>query len=519
MKLTWVPLIGISLLFAPSGAQLAPEWGPLLEPEAGTWPENHCAIHWVHLKGGKMLSWGYGTNDPWTTQTYVYDGFTGEFLDEPTPGQFKVNDANLFCAGHAQLTDGKAHVAGGETGNPSGTGIPNAYTFSPSTLAWTRVGDMGHARWYPTLTTLSDGRVAAISGWVSSINNLVSEIDLFSQSAGTWVNFEPSPLVQPHFYPFSYTFYDPAAPSAQKVVFVGKSTWPWSDQSYVLTINGNSGGWAPVAGASGMQGAASVMIINQTEPLDRGTIYKFGGIWNSPANVVPWGKKLNLNNFPLFWETIADMTTARTECNAVLLPDGTVAIIGGTSDATNPHNYYATRVPTAQIFYPNSGPTGSWGPLSAPMERSRMYHSIASLGPTTAVITGGGEYKEDGTGLVKREFNGQMLYPPYTLIDSQQPIITGTTPATTVLYNGMLEIKSPDADDVVKVALLRLGSTTHANDMDQRFINMTIESQGGGTISVYNPKNAGIAPPGYYMLFLVSSAGVPSVGKYMQVTN
>src|SRR5499427_9972601 len=60
--------------------------------------------------------------------------------------------------------------------------------------------------------------------------------------------------------------------------------------------------------------------------------------------------------------------------------------------------------------------------------------------------------------------------------------------------------------------------------MDQRLIGLCGPSPqppcsaGGGTLSLTTPPNGNIAPPGYYMLFLIDSAGVPSVAAFIQLS-
>ena len=61
-----------------------------------------------------------------------------------------------------------------------------------------------------------------------------------------------------------------------------------------------------------------------------------------------------------------------------------------------------------------------------------------------------------------------------------------------------------------------MGSVTHNLDMDQRFIPLAKTVQAGG-VRVDGPANANVAPPGYYMVFLVDTNGVPSVGKIVKV--
>jgi len=52
--------------------------------------------------------------------------------------------------------------------------------------------------------------------------------------------------------------------------------------------------------------------------------------------------------------------------------------------------------------------------------------------------------------------------------------------------------------------------------MDQRFVGLSF-TPGSGALTVTAPPNGNIAPPGYYMLFLIDSSGVPSVAKFVQL--
>jgi hypothetical protein len=65
------------------------------------------------------------------------------------------------------------------------------------------------------------------------------------------------------------------------------------------------------------------------------------------------------------------------------------------------------------------------------------------------------------------------------------------------------------------VALIRPAATTHSFNEDQGFVNLSVTQTAGG-INVQAPANANLAPPGYYMLFLVNGNGVPSVAPFVQ---
>jgi uncharacterized protein YjaZ len=61
-----------------------------------------------------------------------------------------------------------------------------------------------------------------------------------------------------------------------------------------------------------------------------------------------------------------------------------------------------------------------------------------------------------------------------------------------------------------------LGAVTHAFDQNQRYVPLTFQQTTGG-LTVQSPSSANLAPPGYYMLFIVNSNGVPSVASMIKV--
>ena len=63
---------------------------------------------------------------------------------------------------------------------------------------------------------------------------------------------------------------------------------------------------------------------------------------------------------------------------------------------------------------------------------------------------------------------------------------------------------------------MSLGATTHGNDMNQRHVELAVSALPGG-IAAVAPPSANVAPPGHYMLFLLSADGVPSEAKIITV--
>ena len=77
-------------------------------------------------------------------------------------------------------------------------------------------------------------------------------------------------------------------------------------------------------------------------------------------------------------------------------------------------------------------------------------------------------------------------------------------------------MQSPDAANIASVVLVRNGAVTHSFNTDQRLVGMSFTS-GPGRLTVTAPPNHNIAPPGYYMLFLVNNSGVPSLASSIQL--
>ena len=90
-------------------------------------------------------------------------------------------------------------------------------------------------------------------------------------------------------------------------------------------------------------------------------------------------------------------------------------------------------------------------------------------------------------------------------------------PTTSLRYGQSLEIEVPTgAKKITKVALLRHSSTTHTNNMDQRYVGLKIIGSTETHVTVTLPPDGGVAPPGPYLVYVISEdangASVPSVG-------
>ncbi len=161
----------------------------------------------------------------------------------------------------------------------------------------------------------------------------------------------------------------------------------------------------------------------------------------------------------------------------------------------------------AEIWDPT---TGAWTTVAS-MAAARNYHSTAVLMPDGRVLVAGGGHEENSSD--PGQFNAQIYSPPY-LFNGARPVIT-SAPAT-ANYGAPMAVTTPDAASITSVNLVSLGADTHQGDMDEHFVPLSFTA-GSGSLSIQAPPSSALAPPGYYMLFLVNSKGVPSVASMVHI--
>jgi hypothetical protein len=432
---------------------------------AGEWtapfPWPVVAVHLSLLPSGKVLSWGHAG------VPQVWDPVSGVFTAIPSP-------ALLFCAGHSFLSDGRLLVAGGHITNDHG--LPDITIFGTGST-WSSSTPMQRGRWYPTNTTMSHGEVVITAG-KDQDGLQVNVPELWSTSG---IRRLTTASLSLPYYPRAFL-----APNG-KLYYAGET-----QTTRYLDIAG-SGAWS--TGPKRLYGTrdygAAVMY-------DEGRILYVGG-----GHTTNTAETVDLRQSSPVWKWTGSMAYPRRHHNAVILPTGEVLVIGGVSGTL--FNDLTTAVHPAEIWSPA---TGAWTTLASNTV-NRGYHTTAILLPDGRVLLSG---SGDGAG-APSERNAELFSPPY-LFAGTRPVI-GTAPST-VHYGVAFRVDTPDAASVTKVSLIRVGSTTHAFDMNQRFQKLSFTSDASG-LNVTAPSNRNRTPPGHYMLFLVSGSGVPSVGKIVQV--
>jgi hypothetical protein len=164
-------------------------------------------------------------------------------------------------------------------------------------------------------------------------------------------------------------------------------------------------------------------------------------------------------------------------------------------------------------------PAEQWSPATeawttlAPMHAPRLYHSVALLLPDARVlVAGGGRF--NGVGEPTDQQSGEIFAPPY-LFKGPRPTMTAVPGP--IAYNQAFSVQTPEAASIAQVVLMGTASVTHTIDMNQRYVPLSFTA-GAGALSVTAPAHANLAPPGYYMLFIIDTNGVPSVAAFVKLS-
>lgn len=457
---------------------LVGQWGPVVD-----WPV--VGIHVALLPNGKVLAWD-SVGDAATESFPVHD-FTRATVYDPVTGTHTPANVdtgfNIFCSGFAHLFDGSLFIAGGNK-NAQLQGIAQTHLFYPANNDWALGPNMAAGRWYPSVTPLTNGEMLITEGG--------PDIPEVRRTDGTLRSLSTASLNLP-----LYPWLD-VAPD-------GRVFYSGPDQTLRKLDPAGGGAWQTFGQRDGInRGYGSHAVFDVGKTLVAG-----GGPSTNTALVI------DTNGASPQVSATSPMAYGRRQYNLTLLADGSVLATGGNSTGAslidmNGGVYNAERWDPA---------TGQWTTLAAQLV-TRQYHSTALLLPDGRVLSSGGGICGtcDQVGYLAK--NAEIFTPPYLFKKdgsgqlAPRPQISGAP--TAVSHGASFEITTPDAASIRKVGLVRLGSQTHSVEMEQRYLPLSF-TVGNGTLTASVPANMNTAVPGVYMLFIVDSAGVPSVARMVQV--
>lgn len=426
---------------------------------------------------------------------------------------------NLFCGGHAFLPDGRLLMVGGDREDQDR--LRMLHTFTPGGAhggTWIDVDRMAEGRWYPTAVTLPDGRVLIV--------------------AGEKRIFNPTPAANPN---ASYEIFDPATNQVGPQVkatplerFGGSVTYP-----FVFVLPGRTvlmhGGTHTVfldldtftfdaleleatqrpgrhSRTYGFEGTSVLLpLLPDADPPYRARVMLIGGGGAAPVGMrtpaTDTTEILDLGAAVPAWTPAAPMAAARVMPDAVLLPDRTVLVMSGSSRGFADNG--ANPVWETELYDPATGAWTSMDHTSVP----RLYHATALLLPDATVLTSGTDATWNPEIIPESELRLEVFRPPY-LFRGERPEIT--TAGQNMAYGTTFTLQSPDANSITAVALMRNGSCTHSLNTDQRHVGLSITARNGTAVTVATPPDGSVAPPGWYMLFLLRD-GIPSEAEFVHL--
>ena len=287
-----------------------------------------------------------------------YDPVTGTDTNVPL-------SKDLFCAGQCQLPNGNILLTGGtaqyenDINNCNGRwhGARFAYEFDVNTGTLVEQAPMNTGRWYPTLVTLSDGKVVVVSGFddYGSYNYLAEMYDPVTKS---WsISYDP----------FSSTTYcvgydtTGLCPGAGSPCFGGpnQGVAPWlalyprmfllptgliyssSMREQLFLLDPSTRRWTNIGQSSLGQFrdyGTSILLPLANSSSERGKVMVVGG---SSTDTSPATNVVEIHDFNQGTVTspnirrVTSLNTGRKFLLPIILPNGKVIVFGGSSQGNN----------------------------------------------------------------------------------------------------------------------------------------------------------------------------------------
>lgn len=447
---------------------------------------------------------------------------------------------DVFCSGHAFLPDGRLLVAGGTEEwliprPPEGEpvehhvehfpGLPTAWIFNPNPdddgRHWSRTVPMRAGRWYPSLLTLPNGAVLALSGHPNGSDARHNNNSMETWAGGRWTHLGDSAEIQSQDRELSYLYprivggprgdvfsATPVLPADPALPRTSASWMPGTGVTWQRNAAPPSGGWGRY---DGFATPATLLPLLEEEDF-RFQVLRAGDVGATSG----WLADLGIPAAPVgvpTWTRLGSRSPqangrARVNSTIVLLASGEVLVCGGVEDPAQD----STAVAPPELLVPGTGgwtwDQGRFAEATVP----RNYHSTALLMPDGRVFTGGGNINSRPGGVEVRRLEVEVYEPWY--VCRPRPRIVGAPPAVRSGQRLLVDVRGPGR--VTRLALVRCGSTTHGFNFDQRYVGLVAEEVSTGRHLAHVPAPA-VAVPGYYLLFAVTDEGVPSAGVFVRV--
>jgi galactose oxidase len=410
-------------------------------------------------------------------------------------------DHDMFCPGISADFNGRIVVTGGAT-------APRTSIYNQTNGGWIKAHDMNLARGYQGQATLSNGKIFTIGGsWSGGTAKKNGEI--YDPVTDTWTLLTGADVT-------------PMLTNDRVGLYrADNHGWffGWKNGTIFQAGPSKAMNWYSTSGVgavspAGSRGDSGDAMCGDAVMYDAvaGKILTMGGSPDyaaSPALTGAYIVTIGDVNAQAVTQKVTPMAYKRIFASGVALPNGQVLVVGG-------QDWGSVFNDDSSILYPELyDPTANTWSVMAPMSVARTYHSTALLlTDATVIIMGGGLCD----GCQMNHYDGQIFQPPYLFAPggglAVRPVITTATPIVAVGGNLIVNTDSL----VGSFSIVRMGTNTHTVNTDQRRIPLIPTTSCSTSYTLVIPNDPGIALPGYWMLFAMNAAGVPSVSKTIQIT-
>lgn len=491
-------------------------WEPVMD-----WPVK--AIHASLLPSGHILSHASKEEESVSPDFYgqTYTSTKVDLADITTWSHEWVNHnwEEIYCSAHVLTADGSVFEFGGHNGlsyDENGDwvaeggiyGKDQASIFDFETKSWVPQPDMEQARWYPSAVTLGNGDILAIGGTHGTNEENTFKPELFDGTSWrtlTNVDYEDR-LINDHDWNHIYPFVHLASD--------GRVFWSgWDSQMAYIDMTGE-GAWSQHYEREGVTRPwGSPVMYRQDKILLIGGM----GIDTTYYHATDTVQQIDISNGDPVTRYTNNMWFPRADADSTILANGDVWVNGGSY-------YHTLGEHSSFVYFPET-----WNPeteewtLGATATNPRGYHSTTLLLPTGQVWTAGGECDDLDTGeSCPLGMTAQLYNPPYLFKQdgsgefADRPTINSIEEQITYGQKFSANVSADGDGNVSKLTFIRLGSTTHHINFEQRYLELDF-TQTDDDLLVTAPAHGNLAPPGFYMLFAFDSNGVPSEAKMVQI--
>ncbi|MGA5058420.1 galactose oxidase-like domain-containing protein [Streptomyces pseudogriseolus] len=383
-------------------------------------------------------------------------------------------------------------------------GIRDAYEFDPVAEKYIKVDPMKEARWYPTLTTLSDGKILSVSG-LDDIGQLVpGKNEIYDPETKEWEYTDK--VRQFPTYPALFLMQN------GKIFYSGSNAGYGPDDvgrdPGVWDVKTNKFKEVPGLSDPDLMETSNTVLLPPAQD-ERYMVIGGGGVGESQKS----SEKTRIVDLKADDPAFVDgpsLDKGTRYPQASILPNDEVLISGGSQDYRGRSD---SNILEARIYDTEQNELRR---VADPLV-GRNYHSGSILLPDGRVMFFGSDsLYADKANTKPGEFEQRIeIYtPPYLYGDDEQPDLSGGP--QTIKRGGSGTFTSRDAASVKKVRLIRPSATTHVTDVDQRSIALDFTTD-GDQVTVTVPKNRNLVQSGWYMLFVTDANGTPSKAQWVQV--